>query len=156
MAGKRKRLTAEEEKLLTASAKLGNIFQAIRLLEVGARVWDTEREPDKILEAVFMGPAAVAQASTRIYGWKGAARGTLTVTRPWMRKKVGRPREPWERDLAEYDALRSAGKSASSAAEEVREAATRQGRRDVSWDARTHIRNCQDRRRRARKHAAAK
>lgn len=160
MAGRRRRLTAEEEALLSAGGKLGwrgtvpsAIFHAIRLLEVGAKVWETERDPEKILEAVFMGPAAVAQASTRYYGWKGAARGTLTVIRPWLFKRPGRPREPWEASLAEYDALRKAGKSADASAHEV---AKRCDPKDVGHDPRIWIRNLQDRRRRARKRSAAK
>ena len=162
MAGKRKRLTAEEEKLLLAAEKLRDeVYTAtldypLLLLAVARKLVAAGRNPVEILAAVFAGPDAVAREAMIDWPFKGIAMGRSKLTLRWRTERRGRPREPWERDLAEYDALRSAGKSESSAAEEVRKAATRQGRRDVSWDARTHIRNCQDRRRRARKHAAAK
>lgn len=167
MARKRRRLTVEEEALLAAAEQWPGrppltLAFPIRLLEIGAKVWDTERDPVKILEAVLVGPAAVALASTTYHGWKGAARGTLTVIRPWLMKRRGRHREPWEAPLAEYEALRKAGKSAAVAALEVAkrhdeaDAVEAVSADDGGWSAQRWIRKRLDRRRRARRRIAAK
>ena len=128
----------------------------IRLLEAGARVEDAERDPVRILEAVFKGPEAVARESLIHHG--GVAYGTLTVIRPWLFKRPGRPRAIWEAPLAEYDALRKAGKPAAVAAREVakRHEEDVASVEDGGWTARRWIKNLQDRRRRAVRRSAAK
>jgi hypothetical protein len=162
MAGKRRRLTPEEETLLAAAEKLRDeVYTAtldypILLLEVARKLVAAGRNPVEILAAVFGGPDAVARESMVDWPFKGIAMGRSKLTLRWRTERRGRPREPWEEDLAEYEALRRGGKSAADAAHEVHEAAKRQGRADVSWSDRGHIRNCHDRRRRARLRSAAK